>query len=204
MRNKADGRSQTAAAVGPVPLMSHFTRYGTSSWRGRRSCPEHLGVLAGDAARALTAHQARRPPAWATAGAGIKLRVGLLLGNAVASRLTSSSHRTWAMSSESPAAKPLPGADAFARLALVKAEPARRRARVMIGGAACRGRYGPGWQSPVSPYKLGNRLRLATVPPLGTPDLCCVLQLLPAPVRSGTQQCAGPGAACRLVAPRRH
>jgi hypothetical protein len=65
------------------------------------------------------------------------------------------------------------GVALFTRWALVNASPARRRTRVIIGGAACRGRYGPGRQSPKSPYKLGTRLLLATFPPQRNASPCC-------------------------------
>jgi len=128
--------------------------------------PEIVGALAGDADQVTDGYHPYRPPAWAYTGAGIMLNVGLRLGTAVVSRPTISSQRRCALSSASIVGIVLVGADLLKRSALVRAKPARRRARVIIGGAACRGRYGPGWQSPVSPYKLGNRLRLATFPPL--------------------------------------
>jgi len=93
------------------------------------------------------------------------LSLGLRLGMAAVSLPTISSHRRCAPRSVSLAGVLGTGAGTFTRSALVRNNPARRRARVIMGGAAWRGRYGPGWQSPVSPYKLGNRLRLATFPP---------------------------------------
>jgi hypothetical protein len=77
---------------------------------------------------------------WAYTGAGIKLRVGLRLGMAVVSRLTISSQRTCALRSASIVGTASLGADLLTRSALVRAKPARRSTRVIIGGAACRGR----------------------------------------------------------------
>jgi hypothetical protein len=105
--------------------------------------------------------------------------VGLRLETAAVSRLTISSQRTCALRSASIVGTVLLGARRSAWLALVKAKPARRSTRVIIGGAACRGRYGPGWQSPASPYKLGNRLRLATFPPVRNVSPFCVYQCCP-------------------------
>jgi hypothetical protein len=70
-------------------------------------------------------------------GAGIKLNVVLLLGTAVVSRLTISSQRTCALRSASIVGTAFFDTDLSA---LVKAKPARRRTRVIMGGAACRGR----------------------------------------------------------------
>lgn len=102
------------------------------------------------------------------------LSIGLLLGASAVSRLTISSHRRCALRRVSLAGMLVPYVGAFARSALVRAHPTRRRARIIMGGAACRGRYGPGRQSPVSPYKLGNRLRLATFPPVRNVSPCRV------------------------------
>jgi|HubBroStandDraft_6_1064221.scaffolds.fasta_scaffold373526_2 hypothetical protein len=101
------------------------------------------------------------------------LSIGLRLGTSAVSRLTISSHRRCALRSVSLAGMLVPYVGA-ARSALVRAHPTRRRARIIMGGAACRGRYGPGRQSPVSPYKLGNRLRLATFPPVRNVSPCRV------------------------------
>jgi hypothetical protein len=165
---------------------------------------ERFGVVAGGADRALKGHQACRPPARATTGAGIMLSRGLRLGMAAVSLLTISSQRTCALRSVSLAGMPRTGVGTFTRSALVRSSPARRRTRVIMGGAACRGRYGPGWQSPVSPYKLGNRVRLATFPPsekrqpfVASANACPHLF-------GGTQQRISLVAVGRLVAPRRH
>ena len=130
------------------------------------------------------------------------LSIGLRLATSAVSRLTISSHRRCALRSVSLAGMLVPYVGA-ARSALVRAHPTRRRARIIMGGAACRGRYGPGRQSPVSPYKLGNRLRLATFPP--------VRNVSPCRVRHAARTCSVRHAASnlliaisRLVAPRRH
>jgi hypothetical protein len=77
------------------------------------------------------------------AGAGIVeiwLNLGLRIVAAVVSRPTTSSQRTCMPRMASRAGVLPPGPSAYPRSALANAQPVLRSSRIIMGGAACRGR----------------------------------------------------------------